>query len=233
MRNPARRLLRLGPRGRESFSQSGEDLIARYAFDILGIATPSYLDIGAHHPFVLSNTASFYRAGSHGVNVEPEVTYHRLLERYRRRDVNLHAGVADAPGTMPFYVLSLPTLSTFVRDEMERRVREGVELVREIELPVLTAAEIIDRHLGGRAPDFMSIDTEGMDARILRSLEYDRHAPLVVCVEHALYGERATDSPLQAEGYRLYARTPTNSIFVRGDLWANIEACMIPRCWNS
>jgi hypothetical protein len=45
MRNPMRRLLRLGPRGRESFSQSGEDLIVRYIFDILGTAQPTYLDI--------------------------------------------------------------------------------------------------------------------------------------------------------------------------------------------
>jgi hypothetical protein len=37
----------LAPRAtwRESFSQSGEDLIVRYIFDILGTAQPTYLDI--------------------------------------------------------------------------------------------------------------------------------------------------------------------------------------------
>jgi hypothetical protein len=43
-----------------SYSQSGEDLIVRVYFDILGITNPTYIDIGAHHPYFISNTALFY-----------------------------------------------------------------------------------------------------------------------------------------------------------------------------
>jgi hypothetical protein len=39
-----------------SFSQSGEDLIVKFIFDILKIKKPTYIDIGAHHSSYLSNT---------------------------------------------------------------------------------------------------------------------------------------------------------------------------------
>ena len=226
VRNPLRRILRLGPRGRESFSQSGEDMIARYVFDVLGVAEPSYLDIGAHHPFELSNTAAFYKAGSRGVTVEPEIVYHQLLQRYRPGDVNLHAGVGPTSGTMPFYALSLPTLSTFKRAEMEGHVENGVELVQEVRIPVLTADAVIDRHFNGRAPDLLSLDTEGQDAEILRSVDYAKHAPLVVCAENSTSG---VADCLGERGYRLYAQTLINLIFVREDGWAELERRAIPR----
>jgi hypothetical protein len=35
---------------KKSYSQCGDDLILDFAFDILGIAKPTYLDIGAHDP---------------------------------------------------------------------------------------------------------------------------------------------------------------------------------------
>ena len=46
-----------------SFSQCGEDLIVKFIFDCLGINSPTYIDIGAHHPHYISNTALFYKNG--------------------------------------------------------------------------------------------------------------------------------------------------------------------------
>ena len=51
-----------------SYSQSGEDLIVKHIFENLGVKKPSYLDIGAYHPFHLNNTVIFYLSGSHGIN---------------------------------------------------------------------------------------------------------------------------------------------------------------------
>ena len=44
---------------KKSYSQCGEDLIVKFIFDILNIKNPSYIDIGAHHPNYISNTALF------------------------------------------------------------------------------------------------------------------------------------------------------------------------------
>ena len=49
---------------KKSYSQTGEDIIIKTALADLGISKPSYLDIGAHHPYYLNNTALFYKQGS-------------------------------------------------------------------------------------------------------------------------------------------------------------------------
>jgi len=46
-----------------SYSQCGEDLIISHIIKSLSIQTPTYIDVGAHHPFYLSNTAYFYNGG--------------------------------------------------------------------------------------------------------------------------------------------------------------------------
>lgn len=58
-----------------SYSQCGEDLIVSFIFNRLGILNPNYIDIGAHHPYKLSNTAFFYESGSRGINIEPDQNY--------------------------------------------------------------------------------------------------------------------------------------------------------------
>jgi hypothetical protein len=58
-----------------SYSQCGEDIIINFILTCLKIDKPTYMDIGAHHPFRFSNTALFYEAGCHGINIEPDPTY--------------------------------------------------------------------------------------------------------------------------------------------------------------
>ena len=55
-----------------SYSQAGEDQLVRYLFQSMGIANPTYLDIGANHPYICSNTFLFYSRGSKGVCIEPD-----------------------------------------------------------------------------------------------------------------------------------------------------------------
>ena len=72
-----------------SYSQKGEDLIIKHIFDGLGIVEPSYLDIGAHHPYHISNTALFYKNGSRGINIEPDPDLFVEINRVRKEDINL------------------------------------------------------------------------------------------------------------------------------------------------
>src|SRR6478735_3440752 len=76
-----------------SFSQAGEDRVVRFLFNVLHMQRPTYLDIGAYHPFHLSNTAMLSLGGSTGVNVEPDPDAIAAFRRQRPRDVNLNIGV--------------------------------------------------------------------------------------------------------------------------------------------
>jgi FkbM family methyltransferase len=208
-----------------SYAQSGEDLIASVLLtDVLGIRHPTYLDIGAHDPVLFSNTYLFYRTGSRGVCVEPDPDLLGRIRLIRRRDTCLNVGVGvGAARQAEFFVLSAKTLSTFSREEAEAQVRTGMyRIEKTLQIPLVPVNEIIERH-SSRCPDFVSLDTEGMDLEILRTFDFEKHRPLAVCVETLTHPERnrvvEVADFLATRDYGIYADTFINSIFVDARAW--------------
>jgi hypothetical protein len=78
---------------------------------------------------------------------------------------------------------------------------------------------VIVEHLAGRAPDLLSIDTEGLDLAILRALDFARFRPRVVCAETSEV-DGSVDQELidlmRAKGYDVRGGTFVNTIFVDG-----------------
>lgn len=207
-------------RFRVSFSQSGEDLIAWFLLQHLGIERPTYVDIGAHHPEYLSNTALFHLMGSRGINIEPDPRLFRAFEKSRPNDVNLNIGIAASPGRLTFFRMSDPALSTFSDEEAKRLATEqGIPIDASLAIPVDTIRNVIAA--SRLHPDFLSVDAEGRDLEILQSYDFSAHRPAVVCVEtvsFSLHGDgrknEAIIDLMSSHGYRIYADTYVNTIFV-------------------
>lgn len=227
VRTTIRRLYeRLTPKGEISYAQCGEDLIIDFALRQLGIAMPRYLDIGAHHPTLMSNTYRFYRRGCRGVLVEPDPTSYAQLARARPGDVCLNVGAGYAIGPLPFYIMSAPWLSTFSAETKEQYLASGtVRLVAVREIPVMPAGSIIAQHLSGGV-DLVSIDTEGGELPILQSIDFTRARPAVFCIETLSYSTDRRERKLtecadylRSHDYMIYADTYINTIFVDGRAW--------------
>ena len=85
---------------------------------------------------------------------------------------------------------------------------------------------IISQHFVS-APQFISIDIEGLELTILQSLDFKIFRPIVLCVETLTYTEDRTERKLSevidfvcSQGYFVYADTYINSIFVDTALWS-------------
>jgi hypothetical protein len=78
---------------RGHFSQYGEDVFLHKFFR--GKKTGFYIDVGAHHPFQLSNTAYLWLGGWNGVNVDASEEAIVLFEKVRPMDENIHAAVVS------------------------------------------------------------------------------------------------------------------------------------------
>lgn len=213
---------------KESFSQSGEDMIVDFVFGAMQIQHPTYLDLGAHHPSLYSNTRFFYKKGSRGVNVEADPALFERFVLQRPLDVNLNVGVGVGnTGALPFYVMSVPTLNTFSKQEAERCVAMGThQIVDVIDVPLRDVNELIAENFAGEAPDFISIDVEGLDFEIVKSIDLSRYRPVVICVETITFSENFDGMKiaeigeyLQQNDYILYADTRINSIFVDKLRW--------------
>jgi FkbM family methyltransferase len=211
-----------------SYSQCGEDLIIRFIFEMLKKDTISYLDIGAHHPTYINNTALFYKTGSTGVSIEPDPFLFETIQTERSKDVNLNIGIGggQASSEADFYVLSEKTLNTFSKEEAERCVSYGNKKIEKIvKLPLVPINEIMTTYFNP-APDFISLDVEGYDIVILKSFDFEKFRPTVWCIETLTYTEDKTERKIKetidfmiSKNYFVYADTYINTIFVDKETW--------------
>ncbi len=218
---------------KSSFSQCGEDLIIKYIFYLKGVKKPSYLDIGAHHPYYLNNTALFYLKGSRGINIEANPNLIQLFHKHRGADVNLNIGIGPSNSELDFYVFKDSTLSTFSAEEREKMVMFGkdtgqskYQLLETIKVSVKTVEEVLNEYASGIMPDLLTIDVEGLDYQILQSIDFSVYRPKVICVEISEHsptgrGARITQlaSLIESLGYFEYATTNLNSIFIEEQFW--------------
>jgi FkbM family methyltransferase len=210
------------PKGRTSFSQQGEDLaMYNLLYHELKLELPSYLDIGAADPILSSNTFLFYWAGCRGVLVEPNPTFVRKLRAVRPRDIVVPVGIGiDATEAADYFVVrDRPPLNTFSAEAAEElRQREGADVIeRVLRIPLVPVNRIIEEHFG-TAPDLLSIDIEGLDLAVLRTLDFRRHRPAVICAEAKSPGESHDGTRiahlLRSNGYVACAGSLYNTIFV-------------------
>lgn len=177
-----------------------------------------YCDIGANHPRDLNNTYAFYCRGARGLLIEPDPTLASKLRNARPRDTVQNVGVAfDERRRARMKIFSSPVFNTFVQEQADLVVEssqkwasgEKQRVIREIDVELVPANNLLAKHL----PDgfeFLSLDTEGCDLEILRSIDFDRHRPKLICVETS-----ADFAPVLAPLYEILARTPDNLIWRR------------------
>lgn len=209
---------------KKSYSQCGEDLIIRFIFNLLKNTNPTYIDIGANHPVQLNNTYLFYNEGSSGITIEPNLSLHKKLKRRRRRDINLCMGISDTTGSMDFYRFHPHTMSTFSKDEAEKLQKEyGYKLEEVVKVELDTLQNIIDKYCNGIFPDLLSLDVEGLDEQILRSIHYEKTSPTIIVTETSHFSMTYQEDLkrteiikfLKSKGYIAYADTMINTIFVK------------------
>lgn len=182
------------------YSQHDEQAAILSVFE--GKTDGAFLDIGAYHPKVFSNTRALYEMGWHGVMIEPSPKpFLTLLEEYGRdpRVALVCAAVtADAfcGSICPLWATDDAVSTT--SDEHYEKWKDSAVYTGGFYTPVLRFTDIVKQF--GRSFDFVNIDSEGTSVEILLALlEY--MTPKCICVEHD--GKHAkVDAITGSLGYR-------------------------------
>lgn len=208
--------------GHVSFAQHGEDMIVMNILHALGIVRPTYLDIGAHHPVNISNTALLYKLGGRGVNVEANPDLMEAFHQHRPDDINVNVGVGAKAGTMPFYRIdSRSGRNSFDKATVEAFVKAnpGFSLSDTISVEVVTPRDIVEAWFSDRPLNFLSLDVEGRDLEIVEAFPFDLVRPDIICVE-VVSGDGADLSVkmsqvLAGQDYCPVSKTIGNIIYVQ------------------
>ena len=209
-------------KARQSFSQQGEDIVLYHLLhDWMKLTAPVYLDIGAADPVESNNTYLLYWTGGRGVLVEPNPDYVRKLRRERPGDivVQVGIGVTDAAEADYYVIRGQPTLNTFSADQVAMYRRGGRDdVVEKVVMPLISINHLI-RQCVGKAPDLVSIDVEGLDLAILRTLDFATYRPGAIIAETiAMGGAHGSDNTdigafLKSKGYVVRGGSLYNTIF--------------------
>ena len=221
-------LIMIQPR-EKTYSQHGEDLIIYNAFCHMDYfrdgKLPSYIDIGAHHPYDISNTALFYRLGCRGVNIEANPELIKEFEKERPDDTNLCFGIGGEEGEFPFYITDFAGLNSFKKENIEYNEflverdtgkKETYEIRDVVNIKIKKLPDVIAEYCDGKWPDFLSIDIEGMEYESLSICDLS-DGPKLMAVEVNYNGDLFVKM-MDEKGYFPYLWYRENILFVRKDM---------------
>lgn len=204
---------------KNSYSQNNEDIIIDKILNKRGLGT--YIDIGAYDPYRFNNTYRFYKKGWKGINIEPDEYNYSLLLKKRSNDVNLNIGIGLNEGMHTFYKFFPDTLSTFSRKNANSYKKGGFKFIEKRKIQIRKLSYIFSTYYPNRKVSFISIDTEGYELEILKSNDWNKHRPKVICIEYNEFISKSKPPKerlvlrkfIEKINYRLVFSNNTNSIY--------------------
>jgi len=141
-----------------------------------------YVDVGCYHPTHRNNTYLLHKKNWIGVNIDTSEFSIDLFNHMRPKDLNYNCAISNKNEIIKlFYQKELSQLSTTERDQAETVFQGNI---KEKEVQAFTLDEILDRDkFKDIKIDFLDIDVEGADLKVLEGLSFDRFKPELVCVE--------------------------------------------------
>ena len=141
-----------------------------------------YVDVGCYHPIHRNNTYLLYKQNWRGINIDVSQFSVELFDHLRPDDLNYNCAVSNRNETVKlFFQKELSQLSTTENDQA-KKVFQGN--IKEKEIQAFTLDEILNRDKYKNVKiDFLNIDVEGADFKVLDGLSFQKFNPELICVE--------------------------------------------------
>ena len=158
---------------RKTYSQWGEDLvIEKYFQNKIG----KYVDIGCFHPIKYNNTLLLYEKGWTGINIDLNQTSIDLFNIVRKDDLNILACLSDKEEeTVVYFDNKFSALNSIYKNNLNKfNIRD----FKKIKVKTKIFSNLVKDNF-----DFLNIDCEGNDYKILRSIDLIKYNPKLICIE--------------------------------------------------
>tara|TARA_B110000967_G_scaffold181415_1_gene198533 strand:+ start:383 stop:1066 length:684 start_codon:yes stop_codon:yes gene_type:complete len=164
---------------KKTYSMNAEDIfIDKYFKKNTGF----FVDVGAYHPLELSNTYLLYKRGWNGVNIDISSLSIDYFNHLRPDDININIAVADKKSIKTIYYQKKKSPLNSLNYKLASKYFSGIFKKKKIKSDTLTS--IIDKtKFKGIKINFLNIDAEGGDFEVLKSLDFKKYKPKLICVE--------------------------------------------------
>ncbi len=167
-----------------SYAQNREDLILDGFFK--DVENGFYVDIGASDPVVDSVTKFFYDRGWTGINVEPNPSVYDKLKKERTHDININAVISSQSSKAPLRIYKkgdgLSTVSDEIKKEYEQNKSPITKEYKDIAVNTVALSDLFESNNVSKV-HFLKIDVEGYEYEVLKSNDWNKYRPEVICIE--------------------------------------------------
>ncbi len=186
---------------RLSKSQIFQDLFVQYVLS----QKPNgfFVEFGATNGVDLSNTYLLEKhSGWSGILAEPAKCWHEDLRRNRGCTLDFRCVWDKNDEQLQFKEASFAELSTiesFESNDLHAKHREKGEVYT---VTTVALNSLLREHQAPAKIDYMSVDTEGSELKILSAFDFDQYKVNVITVEHNFTEDRAAiHSLLTSKGF--------------------------------
>ena len=202
------------------FGEFGEDILINRFFRKKNDGF--YVDIGCYHPIKGSLTYYLYKKGWRGLNVDLSKVSIDLFKLARPKDYNIHAAVADFDGETHFF-------ENGVINQQNTLENNGANL-KKIKIIAFKLQTLLEK-LNIKHIDFLNVDVEGSDYKVISSLDLNKIRPKMICIEENKYDIKdiindAIQSFMNSNDYFLFSRIGVSSIYIDSYIKGEIKNIM-------
>ena len=141
-----------------------------------------YLDVGAHHPIQRNNTNLLFKRGWEGINVDTNEFSIDLFNYLRPNDSNVQTAISDKEGQIVFYFQK--DFSQLNTTDKNIAIEHFNNNFKEKIVQCQTIKTVLDNSkFKNKKIDFLNIDVEGAEMKVLSTLNFAMYDPQVICIE--------------------------------------------------
>ena len=158
-----------------SYSFGGIDSLVANIFK--NKETGIYVDVGCSHPIRNNNTYLLHKKGWRGTNIDLDIKSIELFNYARPKDNNINAAISDKDSEVDLYFYHdkspINTLSREISNYQKAKVAKTIPLNNILNNSPFFSSPI----------DFLSIDVEGLEYKVLKNFDFEKYKPKVIVVE--------------------------------------------------
>ena len=178
-----------------------------------------YVDIGCYHPIKGSLTYLLHKKGWKGLNVDLSKISIDLFKLARPKDYNIHAAITDFDGETQFF-------ENDTINQQNTLENNGTNL-KKVKINAFKLQTLLEK-LNIKNIDFLNIDAEGSDYKVISSLDLNNVRPKMICIEENRYNIKDIingniQKLMNFNNYFLFSRVGVSSIYIDNNLKGEIK----------
>lgn len=182
-----------------------------------------FVEFGACDGVLLSNTLMLEKSkGWSGILAEPVASWHEALAANRRCLIDHRCVFSESRLEVSFKetpIREISSMEEFAYKDMNAGARRQGDLYT---VETVSLNDLLSHHHAPRRINYMSIDTEGSELRILESFDFSRHVVDVWTIEHNFTQDRQAIRDLMDNNGYLNVFPNLSGVddwFVRAGVW--------------